>query len=73
MGTRSRMCHGGWEVRVHGVSAIYVCLRSWCSETALWVLRSCKAKPSVEEHSLSDSSSNYTPFRTSFFELFRVP
>ena len=21
MGTRSRMCHGGWEVWVHGVSA----------------------------------------------------
>jgi len=22
VGTRSRMCHGGWEVWVHGVSAI---------------------------------------------------
>ena len=25
MGTRSRMCHGGWEVCVHGVSAI-ICM-----------------------------------------------
>ena len=25
MGTRSRMCHGGWEVWVHGVSAI-ICM-----------------------------------------------
>jgi len=25
VGTRSRMCHGGWEVWVHGVSAI-ICM-----------------------------------------------
>jgi len=26
VGTRSRMCHGGWEVWVRGVSAIMLCL-----------------------------------------------
>ena len=46
MDTRSRMCHGGWEVWVHGVSAIiciseliivrymvsyYVCCRNMCT------------------------------------------
>jgi len=46
VGTRSHMCHGGWELRVHGVSAIicmfklikvrsmvsyYVCCRMICT------------------------------------------
>ena len=44
MGTRSRMCHGGWEVWVHGGGAAIVCIselkivRSVASYCVLWKL-----------------------------------